>query len=332
MSRKSRNHSRNKSRMRRLRPLAGLLATGLGSAALAAGQSVPYPKYVTGPQPNGSWVVGDGQVITPAGIQVDLGIRVRAKAVALNPSLRTHTAAVLTMGASEAVEVFDTETGVVLQDYLALGHDSSGSYSGITYSADGKYLLFSQDSSNVAIAKVSEEGLLSDYAQVSVPPNNAFISCFPNSPIGDYGRSCATFYNPYTSYPGGVAFSKDGKSAYALLNQNDTLAKIDLTKTPPTEGKEIRVGNAPHSILINGTGTTAYVSNEGGRAATEEDFQIYSAGTEIVADPVVGAAITGTVSAVDLASMKVTATISTGLHPTGMAFYRREPVGHQHLQ
>ena len=35
----------------------------------------------------------------------------------------------------------------------------------------------------------------------------------------------------------------------------------------------------------------------------------------------VGAAITGTVSVVDLASLKVTATISTGLHPTGMAFY-----------
>ena len=73
--------------------------------------------------------------------------------------------------------------------------------------------------------------------------------------------------------------------------------------------------------MIDSDGTTAYVSNEGGRAATEADFQINSAGTEIVADPVVGAAITGTVSVVDLASMKVTATISTGLHPTGMAFY-----------
>ena len=307
--------------MKHLRPLAGLLATGLGTAALATAQSVPYPKYVTGPQPNGSWVVSDGQIITPAGTQVDLGIRVRAKAIALNPNANTHTAAVLTMGASEAVEVFDTNTGVVLQDYLALGQDSSGSYSGITYSADGKYLLFSQDSSHVAVAKVNGQGLLSDYAQVSVPPNNSFITCFPNSPIGDYGRSCATFYNPYTSYPGGIALSKDGKSAYALLNQNDTLTHIDLTATPPAQGTQIRVGNAPHSILINGTGTTAYISNEGGRAATEEDFQIYSAGTEIVADPVVGAAITGTVSVVDLASMSVTGTISTGLHPTGMAFY-----------
>jgi YVTN family beta-propeller protein len=321
MSRKSRSYSRHKSRMKHLRPLAGLLATGLGTAALATAQSVPYPKYVTGPQKNGSWVVSDGQIITPAGTQVELGIRVRAKAIALNPNAGTHTAAVLTMGASEAVEVFDTNSGVVLQDYLTLGHDSSGSFSGITYSADGKYLLFSQDSSNVAIAKVNGQGLLSDYAQVSVPPNNSFITCFPNSPIGDYGRSCATFYNPYTSYPGGIALSKDGKSAYALLNQNDTLTHIDLTATPPTQGTQIRVGNAPHSILINGAGTTAYVSNEGGRAATEEDFQIYSAGTEIVADPVVGAAITGTVSVVDLASMSVTGTISTGLHPTGMAFY-----------
>ena len=49
--------------------------------------------------------------------------------------------------------MFDTNTGVVLQDYIALGRDSSGSYSGIAYSADGKHLVFSQDSSNVAIAE-----------------------------------------------------------------------------------------------------------------------------------------------------------------------------------
>ena len=217
--------------------------------------------------------------------------------------------------------MFDTNTGVVLQNYIPFGADPSGSYSGIAYSADGKYLVFSQDSSNVTIAKVSAEGLLKDDAQVSVPPNNSFITCFPNSPPAAYANPCGSFYTPSTSYPGGVALSSDGKSAYALLNQNDTLTKIDLTATPPTQGTQIRVGNAPHSIVINSDGTTAYVSNEGGRAATEADFQINSAGTEIVADPVVGAAITGTVSVVDLASMKVTATISTGLHPTGMAFY-----------
>lgn len=325
MSRKARNNSRNKSRMKRLRPLAGLVATGLALPALAAGQSKEYPKYVTGPQPNGSWVVSDGQIITPAGVQVNLGIRVRAKAVALNPNLKTHSAAVLTMGTSTsdgngAVEVFDTQTGIVMQNYIpAGGNDPSGSYSGITYSPDGKYLLFSQDSSNVTVANVNAQGLLSDNAQIPVPPNNSFITCFPNSPPAAYDNPCGSFYTSYTSYPGGVAISQDGQSAYALLNQNDTLAQINLTTK--TQGTQIRVGNAPHSIVINSTGTTAYVSNEGGRAATEADFQINSAGTEIVADPVVGAAITGTVSVVDLASMTVTDTISTGLHPTALAFY-----------
>jgi YVTN family beta-propeller protein len=307
-----------------VRPLAGLLVTALSVPALF-GQSKPFPTYATGPQPNGSWVVSSGQVITPAGKQVDLGIRVRAKAIALNPNTKTHTAAVLTMGTSAsdgngAVEVFDTKTGDVLQNYIVFGKDTSGSYNGIAYSSDGKYLVFSQDSSNVAIARVSEEGLLEDNAQVSVPPNNSFIQCFSNSPAGD-GAPCGTFFTGSTSYPGGVAVSNDGKSAYALLNQNNTLTKIDLTASAPTQGEQIRVGNVPHSIVISSNGKTAYVSNEGGRAATEGDFQIYSAGTEIVADSQVGAAITGTVSVVNLAKMKVTHTISTGLHPTGMAFY-----------
>jgi YVTN family beta-propeller protein len=335
----SRSASREKSRMKRLRPLKSLLrrhvrkavlAAGLSLAGLAFAQSVPYPTYVTGPQPagwpSGSWVVSSGQVITPAGTQVNLGIRVRAKAIAVNPNASTHTAAVLTMGTSlsdgnGAVEVFDTTTGVVLQNYIPFGQDPSGSYSGIAYSADGKHLVFSQDSSNVTIANVNAQGLLSDDVQVSVPPNNSFITCFPSAPGVVPWLPCGAFWSPSTSYPGGLTISADGKTAYALLNQNDTLTQINLTATPPVQGTQIRVGNAPHSIVINALGTTAYVSNEGGRAATEADFQIYSAGTEIVADPVFGAAITGTVSVVDLASMTVKATIPTDLHPTGMAFY-----------
>jgi YVTN family beta-propeller protein len=324
-----RSHSRNKPRTKHLRPLAGLLATGLSLPGLAAAQSQQYPTYVVGPQSNGSWVVGNGQVITPAGTQVNLGIRVRAKAVALNPNASSHTAAVLTLGTSRsdgngAVEVFDTRTGAVLQHYTpAGGSDPSGSYSGITYSGDGTHLVFSQDSSYVTIANVNAQGLLSDGAQISVPPDNSHIECFPNSPPASYFNPCGSFYSSGTSYPGGVALSSDGQSAYALLNQNNTLTQIYLKATPPVQGGQIRVGNAPHSILINSTGTTAYVSNEGGRAATASDFQINSAGTEIVADSFVGAAITGTVSVVDLASMTVTDTISTGLHPTGMAFYNQ---------
>ena len=206
----SRRNRKKKSKIKRVSPLASLLAAGLSLPALAGAQSLPYPTYVTGPQPNGSWVVSSGQVITPSGTQVGLGIRVRAKAIALNPNVSTHTAAVLTLGTSRgngngAVEVFDTTTGVVLQNYVPFGKDSSGSYSGIAYSADGKHLVFSQDSSHVTIANVDDQGLLQDYAQVSVPPDNSFISCFPNSRPGAYANPCGSFYTPSTSYPGGFA-------------------------------------------------------------------------------------------------------------------------------
>ena len=53
----SRDNSKNESRIKRLRPLAGLLATGLSVPAVFAGQSVPFPTYAAGPQPNG-WRLG----------------------------------------------------------------------------------------------------------------------------------------------------------------------------------------------------------------------------------------------------------------------------------
>ena len=145
-------------------------------------------------------MVSSGQVITPAGKPVYLGVTTRAKAVALNPA-GNHTAAVLQMGAPQAVTIFDTRTGAVLQTYsAAAGKDPDGSNTGITYTSDGKYLLFSQDGgsgtgSYVGIAHVDAEGKLSDYAHVNVPlAVNAAgvlttVQCFPNSPPGTTGSS-----------------------------------------------------------------------------------------------------------------------------------------------
>ncbi|HZD50935.1 MAG TPA: bifunctional YncE family protein/alkaline phosphatase family protein [Silvibacterium sp.] len=334
--------SRNYPRIHRLSTLAGLMLAGLSVPALA--QSIPYPTYQVGPQPDGSYVVSDGTIITPAGTQVDLGIRVRAKAVALNPNGKT--AAVLTMGTSTsngngAVEIFDTKTGKVLQSYSSAGNkDSSGSELGITYTPNGKYLLFSQDSSYVAIAKVDPTtGLLSDYAHVNVPIDGSLytiegtsfaytvntVKCFPNSPPGtdgSFAHSCGLTVgtNP-SAYPLGIAVTSNGKTAYVVLDVNDTLTKIDLTASTPTQGEQIRLGNVPDSIVISPDGTTAYISNKGGRIAKKSDFQGYSDGTPVVADDVTGSASSGTISVVDLSSFKVTGTITTGLQPTGMAFW-----------
>jgi YVTN family beta-propeller protein len=324
---------RSNSRINLLRPLAGLLVAGLSLASLAAAQSAPFPTYQAGPNQNGPWVVSNGAIITPAGTQVNLGTTTRAKAIALNPT-GNHTAAVLQMGAPQAVTIFNTQTGAVLQTYKPFG-TKNGSSTGIAYTPDGLHLLFSQDSSFVAIASVDPTGLLSDFAHVSVPmdvdANGVLttVTCFPNSPGGTTGSidiPCGQTVSivsdgTHTSYPTGIAISKDGKTAYVVLDNNDTLTKIDLTQTTPVEGSEIRVGNVPHSVVISPDGKTAYVSNEAGRIATEKDFQGYSNGTPVVAHYPTGSTATGTLSVVDLASFKVTGSIETGLHPTGMAFW-----------
>jgi YVTN family beta-propeller protein len=337
--------SRSNSRINLLRRLACLLVAVLSFAALASAQSVPFPTYKVGENQNGAqgpnypsslpipWVVSDGTIITPAGTQVYLGITTRAKAIALNPT-GNHTAAVLQMGAPQAVTIFNTQTGAVLQTYKPFG-TKNGSSNGIAYTPDGSHLLFSQDSSFVAIASVAPTGLLADYAHVSVPMDvNADgvltnVTCFPNSPsgtTGSIGIPCGQTVSivsdgTSTSYPLGIAISPDGKTAYVVLDNNDTLTKIDLTQTTPVEGPEIRVGNVPHSVAISPDGKTAYVSNEAGRIASANDFQGYSNGTPVVAEYPTGSTKTGTVSMVDLASFTVTGSIETGLHPTGMAIW-----------
>ena len=381
--------SSNKSWMRRL-PLVGLLLMGLSVSALAQ-PSVPFPTYTPGENQNGTvgpnypstlpdpWVVSDGTIITPAGTPVYLGIRTRAKDVALNP-LGNGTAAVLQMSAPQAVSIFCVAAagctnnlgsftqGQVMQTWNYNGN-KNGSTKGIAYTSDGKYLLFSQDQDSiynswVSIVNVSTStGLITgNHAQVEVPLDASYlpVAGFPvpvamlntvtctqtvtmpvtgvtmPAPVGTTGSLAIPCGVPYswvdnfeytsdyqvnTSYPTSIAIAPNNSTAYVVLNFNNELAKINLSLTPPTEASTVRVGNVPHSVVISPDGTTAYVSNEAGRIAKASDFQEYSNGTPVVADNPTGATTTGTVSVVNLASFKVTKTITVGLHPTGMAFW-----------
>ena len=292
------------------------------SAAALADSSTEFPTYNVGPQPDGTYVMSTGQVITPAGTVVNLGSPVRAKQVVLNPT-NPETAAVLLMGASSAVDIVDVVSGAILQQFSPNG-DSTGSFTGIAYSPDGKSLLFSQDDSYVAIASVDpKSGILSGGQQLKLAPSQAYIDCkgitvgLKSDPVTTL---CGNFYNgnTYTSNPAGIAVSADSKTAYVILNQNDTLQAVNLTESPATtEGTQIRVGNAPNSVVLNGR--YAYVSDEGGRVATSRDFTNSSSGTPIVASEVNGGSITGTISVVDTTTGKLVATIdSGGRHPTGM--------------
>ena len=197
--------SRSHSRIDRLRPLAGLLATGLSVPALA--QSVPFPTYTVGPQTNGTFVASDGTILTPTGKQVNLGTTTRAKAIALNPT-GNHTAAVLQMGAHRPSQIFNTQTGAVLQTYVPAigGKDPDGSNLGIAYTPDGKYLLFSQDGNsfygNLQARRLRchrQRRILrracfrtTPTSAVPMDVNAAYglttVTCFANSPGGTNGQ------------------------------------------------------------------------------------------------------------------------------------------------
>src|SRR5581483_1085799 len=87
------------------------------SSTLVLGQVHPQtgnPNRTVGPQEDGSVVVSDNQTLTPAGRIIDLGSPVRAKAVALNPNRKANSGAVLLMGSSQPIIVFNTATGQVL--------------------------------------------------------------------------------------------------------------------------------------------------------------------------------------------------------------------------
>jgi YVTN family beta-propeller protein len=263
-----------------------------------------------GPQKDGSVVASDNQTLTPAGKIIELGSPVRAKAIALNPNVKTNSGAVLLMGSPQPIIVFNTATGQVLQRFIPAfmkGSESvtskAGSFTGITYSADGKSLFFSQDDNHVVIANVNQQtGLLTNGQSVELP-----------GPPAD-GRA---YHNAKSINPGGIAVSEDRKRAYVVLNAANTLGVVDLTDSPAKLIAQIPVGNAPNSVVIHGK--YAYVSNEGGRPATSEDFTNDSDGTPIVVDRKNAFAITGTLSVVDLASGKEAKTIKVGLHPAGMA-------------
>src|SRR5689334_21504496 len=117
------------------------------------------PNRTVGPQSDGSVVASSNQTLTPAGSIIDLGSPVVAKAVALNPNKKTNTAAVLLMGSPQPVIVVDISTGQVLQRFIPTSANGAtftsskaGAFAGITYSADGSRLFFSQDDNHVVIA------------------------------------------------------------------------------------------------------------------------------------------------------------------------------------
>jgi Phosphoesterase family/WD40-like Beta Propeller Repeat len=273
-----------------------------GTAALAvAGPSIAYASTeVFGENKVGSTtkaglqLAGD-QVIKPIGdrLLVDNG-----KLLASTVSPDGRYLAALTNDRSIALTVIDLKNYKVLQQagtastagVLRIANNNVGQ-EGPAYSPDGKTLWLPQiDGFNRF--PVNADGTLGTPAFVTIAAQGS-----------------------KHALPAQAVFSADGRTLYAAVNGQNRVVAMDAATGAIQQSWT--VGTAPRGLAL--VGGKLYVSNEGGRPAKPGETTINSYGTQVPADPVTGAATTGTVSVIDVANPAATAgSIEVGLHPTAM--------------
>jgi len=287
---------------RRSRVVTILAATAVVSALVVTKASgagfLGFGTAHVGRQSDGTILLPDNEQISPAGRQIPVNGRL------ISSKLRPdgHTMAALTwQNFTGYLSIIDVANRTVLQQVGASGPaigDGTVSFDGPLYSSDGQNLWVPQGADLVHF-KVAADGTVSNPVAIAM--------------VGGPGGALI---------PSGMAFSADGSRLYVALNGANALGVVDTVSN--TLLRQIPVGNAPRQVVV--VGATAYVSNEGGRPANSSDFTNLSFGTPIVSSASTGAAITGSVSVVDLAGGTQTASISVGLHPNALLL-----VGHDLL-
>jgi YVTN family beta-propeller protein len=286
-----------------------IAVVGVASAAVAGLN--PFGTYTVGQQVNGAILLPSNQWISPIGDRT-LVDNVRLVSSTLSPD-GTMMAALSWNNFNGALSMIDVKTGKVVQQVGALGMGDSA-LGDDTVAADGP--LYSPDGKTLWVPQTA------DLLRFTVNPDGT-VSPTPTATISLCGAAasspaCSSEIGPTNPdgawLPSGMALSRDGNRLYVALNGNNSLGVID-TATNQLAAK-IPVGNAPRQVVVDGD--SAFVSNEGGRAATPGQFTNLSDGTPIVSDRSAGAATTGTVSVVDLRNDTVTNSIAVGLQPTAL--------------
>ncbi len=291
-------------------PLLSALMALLSVLALAVScRTVDYsstePVGEIGPQ---RYITPIHQVLTPTGIQVELP-GMRPQAVALSPDGRL----LATSGKTQELILIDPRTGDIKQRVTFPSSESRGpndvsshilkpdesgqiSYTGLVFSPDGSRVYLSNVNGDIKVFGVSREGQVSGLSSIGLPPANA----------------------PWRieEIPAGLAFSRDGRRLYVVLNLSNRLAEIDANT-----GEMLRswpVGVAPYGVVI--ACGKAYVSNWGGRLPNEDSLTGPAGqGTRVRVDPVRHIANEGSVSVIRLNHDSPIGQIMVGLHASAIA-------------
>ncbi len=279
------------------------LLTGVGTALAASTSSSGSPfgnEQVGGTYANGV-LLPTQQWIKPIGSRVLLDKYGRLLSSSISPNGQ-YLAALTWNDFTGWLSIINVKTGQIIQQVGTGGTgdpvigDGTVAADGPLWSADGTSLWFPQTSDLVHFT-VAPDGTVS--SPVVIPLETTVV----NLTTGD---------TTVPDGPSGMALSSDGTKLYVALNVVNKLGVINTATNKLT--KVIKVGNAPRQVVLSGT--NAFVSNEGGRPARPGDYTNNSAGTNIVANKVTGAASTGTVSEVNLVTGQQTKSIPVGLEPS----------------
>src|SRR4051794_19181405 len=229
----------------------------LAGAALLAKEAGVFPVLKTqaalGKQAEGLFLVPTNQMLHPWGEQTIIP----GRPVDMTYDSQKRILAILN---TREILLLDGSTGAKLASVAA----KSTSYTGIAFRPGNRELWASETTRNgpdsLIVIKLSEVGL---------PLSDSRID-FKGHPL-----------------PAGISFSPDGNKAYVAFSRSNTLAVMDAATYEIT--KEVQVGNAPFSVSVSKAHGRIFVSNRGGRRATEKDTTAPSSGTAVVTDPVTGA-------------------------------------------
>ena len=249
-------------------------------AALAPGQTIPQPSRSVA-DPG---VVTTRQAITPAGVPSVFQGRV------YGVSWGVDDAALWVLHASELYKL-DWRNNKVLSRVTHGGVPGNGGLQ--TDRTTGAALVSQSAKANSRLISVDAEGI---------------------KPVAsELGR-----YNPGALAVASETNGDGRRFAVVPLVWENALALIDMVKREMVS--RVAVGVAPFAAVIDRKGTTAFVSNLGGRSPKKGELFASSAEKmdEQIAVDKRGIAVTGTVTRVDLLAGKSTHTIAVGLHPTGM--------------
>ncbi|PJI93421.1 alkaline phosphatase family protein [Luteimicrobium subarcticum] len=243
---------------------------------------------------------------------------------------------------ADGIQVSDDQVIKPIGDRLVT---QTGKFMGSTVSPDGRYLAATSTDRSVALQifdladykqiwsvgsaagvnekitdnTVGQEGpTYSPDGSVLWLPQSGGLTRFPVQPDGTLGAGTTVpipKVDGHAALTGKSVYSPDGSTLYVAVNGQDRVVAID-----PATGAILdswAVGVAPRDLVL--VGSTLYVSDEGGRDATDDDTTLTSYGADVVADPFLGTSTTGTLSLIDTAHPRdAVGSVKVGLHPTAL--------------